>query len=121
MSVLIFRLNGVPDDEAADVRKLLDEHGFAYHETTGGFLGFGVAGLWLLDDSRKAAARAVIDAYQQERSARLAAEYEAQCRAGRAETTLQRIARRPFQSLFYLAGAAAVLYLVLWPFLSLGC
>jgi hypothetical protein len=120
MSVLIFRLNGVPEDEADDVRALLDEHGFAYHETTGGLLGFGVAGLWLLDSSRQAAARALIDAYQRDRAARLAAEHEALRRAGLAETTLQRIARRPLQSLLYLAGAAAVLYLMLWPFLTLG-
>jgi hypothetical protein len=120
MSVLIFRLNGVPDDEAADVRALLDEHGFAYHETTGGFLGIGVAGLWLLDDTQKSAARAVIDDYQLERSARLGAEQARLRRSGQAETTLRRIARRPLQSLFYLAGAAAILYLMLWPFLTLG-
>jgi hypothetical protein len=120
MPTLIFRLNGVPDDEADDVRRLLEAEGFAYHETTGGFLGLGVAGLWLLDDGRKAAARAVIDAYQHERSTRLAAEQEALRRAGRAETTLQRITRRPLQSLLYVAGAAAILYLTLWPFLGLG-
>jgi len=120
MSVLIFRLNGVEDDEAADVRQLLDEQGFAYHETSGGFLGLGVAGLWLLDPSQKAAARALIDRYQEERSARLAAEYEALCRSDQAETTLQRALRHPLRTLFYLAGAAAVLYLMLVPFLTLG-
>jgi hypothetical protein len=120
MTVLIFRLNGVPDDEAADVRALLDAHGFPYHETTGGLLGFGVAGLWLLDDSDKAAARTAIDAYQQDRRGRLAAEHQALRQAGLAETTLQRIARRPLQSLSYLAGIAAVLYLMLWPFFTLG-
>lgn len=120
MTVLIFRLNGVPDDEAAEVRALLDEHGFDYHETSGGFLGLGVGGLWLLDDSRKADARALIDAYQEERAKRMAAEHRALQEAGLAETTLQRISRRPLQSMFYLAGAAAVLYLVLWPFLKLA-
>jgi hypothetical protein len=120
LSVLIFRLNGVPDDEAAEVRELLDRHGFAYHETSGGFLGFGVAGLWLLDSSERDAARAVIDAYQQERSERLAAEYAALCRSGRAETLWQRARRQPLLTLFYLAGIAAVLYLVLVPFLTLG-
>ncbi len=120
MSVLIFRLNGVPDDEATEVRALLNQHDLHYHETSGGFLGFGVAGLWLLDDSRKADARALIDAYQQERSTRIAAEHQALRDAGEIETTLQRIARRPLQSLFYLAGASAVLYLVLAPFLTLG-
>lgn len=120
MSVLIFRLNGVEDDEAADVRRLLDEQGLAYHETSGGFLGLGVAGLWLLDRDQQPAARAIIDRYQQERSARLAAEYAALRRAGKAETTLQRAARHPLRTLFYLAGAAAVLYLMLVPFLTLG-
>jgi hypothetical protein len=120
MAVLIFRLNGVSDDEAADVRALLDAHGFAYHETTGGLLGFGVAGLWLLENGRKAEARAVIDAYECERSTRLAAEHAALRRAGRAETTLQRIARHPLQSLLALMGIAAVLFVVLWPFLTLG-
>jgi len=120
MSVLIFRLNGVPDDEAVAVRELLDQHGFAYHETSGGFLGLGVAGLWLLDRRQQAAARAVIDDYEQERSARLAAEYAASCRSGQAETTLQRALRNPLRTLFYLAGIAAVLYLVLIPFLTLG-
>jgi len=120
MAVLIFRLNGVPDDEAADVRALLDEHGFAYHETTGGIFGFGVAGLWLLDNTRQTAAREIIDAYERERGARLAAEHAALRQAGRAETLLQRLARRPLQSLLYVAAAAAVLYLVLWPFLTLG-
>ncbi len=120
MSVLIFRLNGVDDDEAADVRRLLDERGLAYHETSGGFLGFGVAGLWLLDANEKAAARALIDRYQAKRSARLAAEYADRCHAGQAETTLQRAIRHPLRTLFYLAGAAAVLYLVLVPFLTLG-
>ena len=120
MSALIFRLNGVEDDEAADVRRLLDEQGFAYHETTGGFLGLGVAGLWLLDTSQKQAARALIEQYQRERSARLAAEYQALCRSGQAETTLQRALRHPLRTLFYLSGAAAVLYLMLVPFLTLG-
>jgi hypothetical protein len=120
VAVLIFRLNGVSDDEAADVRRLLDEHGFAYHETSGGFLGFGVAGLWLLDGEQRAAARALIDRYQHERSARLADEYAARRRAGQVETTWQRALRHPLRTLFYLAGIAAVLYLVLVPFVTLG-
>lgn len=120
MSVLVFRLNDVSEDEAADVRRLLDEHGLAYHETSGGFLGLGVAGLWLLNSDEKAAARAIIDQYQRERSARLTSEFAARRQAGLTETTLQRAARYPLRTLFYLAGVAAVLYLVLVPFLTLG-
>lgn len=120
MSALIFRLRDVCDDEADEVRRLLDQHGFAYHETGAGFLGLGTAGLWLLDSDQKQAARALIDRYQAERSARLAADYQALCDAGQAETTWHRSLRHPVRTLFYLAGAAAVLYLVLAPFLMLG-
>jgi len=120
MSVLIFRLNDVSEDEAADVRRLLDQHGFVYHETTGGFLGLGTAGLWLLDSSEKAAAREVIDHYQQERGARLSADYAALRAAGEAETIWQRAVQHPLRTLFYLVGIGAILYLVLVPFLTLG-
>lgn len=120
MPVLIFRLNNVPEDEAVDVKALLDERGFAYHETSGGFLGFGVAGLWLLDASQKTAAREVIDAYERERAARFAAEQDARRRAGELETMLQRIARRPLESLFYIVAALGIVYLMLWPFTMLG-
>ena len=120
MSVLIFRLNDAPEDEAQDVRDLLDEHGFEYHETGAGFIGLQVAGLWLLDESQKEAARAVIDAYQRERSARIRAEYEELRAADRGETFAGRVMRHPFLALFYLGAAAAVVYIVLSPFLGLG-
>ncbi|KAA6183668.1 hypothetical protein F2Q65_15205 [Thiohalocapsa marina] len=120
MSVLIFRLNGVDDDEAADVRQLLDDNGFPYHETGAGFLGLGTAGLWLLQAEHKREARALIDAYQQQRAARLSAEYRALCDAGRAETAWQRALQHPFRTAFHLAGIAAILYLMLVPFLTLG-
>lgn len=119
MSVLIFRLNDVPEDEAADVRQLLDAHGLAYHETSGGFLGLRVAGLWLLDRSRKAEARALIDAYQADRAARIGAEHASLRASGQLDTTLTRLLRQPLQSLLYLLGAAAVLWIVLSPFFAL--
>jgi hypothetical protein len=120
MSVLIFRLNDVSEDEADDVRRLLDQHGYAYHETSSGFLGLGLAGLWLLDNAEKAAARALIDEYQAARSARLSAEYAAQRQAGQVETIWQRASQQPLRTLFYLGAIAAILYLVLVPFLTLG-
>ena len=120
MSVLIFRLNDAPEDEAQDVRELLSEHGFEYHETGSGFIGLQVAGLWLLDESQKDAARAVIDDYQRERSARMRAEYDALRASDEIETFGDRARRHPLLVVFYLGAAAAVLYIVLSPFLSLG-
>ena len=45
MATLLFRLNNVPEDEAEDVRQLLDDKGFAFYETQAGFFGLGVASI----------------------------------------------------------------------------
>ena len=35
MSVLLFRLRNVPEDEAEDVRELLNKNGFEFYENNG--------------------------------------------------------------------------------------
>ena len=95
MAKLIFRLHNVPDDEAEDVRQLLDEHGFETYETQAGRWRISMPGIWLIDNSRKDEARAVIEAYQRERQARLREAYETAREAGegyrRSGSALRRI------------------------------
>jgi hypothetical protein len=67
MSVLIFRLNDASEEEAAQVRELLEQHDLAFYESSAGRWGVSVAGLWLRDDSQKLRARALIEQYQGER------------------------------------------------------
>ena len=67
MSVLIFRLNDASDEEAAQVRELLEQHDLAFYESSAGRWGISVAGLWLRDDSQKHRARELIEQYQGER------------------------------------------------------
>ncbi|WP_339673464.1 DUF6164 family protein [Dasania marina] len=74
MSVLIFKLNGVSDEEADAVRQLLDDNALDFYESSAGRWGVSIAGLWLKDNSQKAEARALIEAYQIERVASLRAE-----------------------------------------------
>ncbi|WP_019529082.1 DUF6164 family protein [Dasania marina] len=71
MSVLIFKLNGVSDEEADAVRQLLDDNALDFYESSAGRWGVSIAGLWLKDNSQKAEARALIEAYQIERVASL--------------------------------------------------
>ena len=42
MAMLLFKLNNVPDDEAMDVRQLLDDNGIHYYETDAGRWRVGV-------------------------------------------------------------------------------
>ena len=67
MAVLIFRLNGVSDEEAQDVRDLLSDNALESYETSAGRWGLSVAGLWLVDENNTVRARELIDAYQLER------------------------------------------------------
>jgi hypothetical protein len=67
MSVLIFRLNDASEEEAAQVRELLQQHDLAFYESSAGRWGISVAGLWLCDESEKLRARALIEQYQGER------------------------------------------------------
>lgn len=112
MTTLVFRLRNVPDEEADEVRALLDEARIDWYETTAGNWGIAMPGLWVADAAEAARARALVDDYQRERTARL---------AGRVETvpfaTLLR--ERPLAVLAILAFCAFILYVSINPFLQL--
>lgn len=117
MAKLVFRLNGVTEEEADEVRALLEEHGFETYETTAGRWGVSMAGIWLVNDEDKARARELIDAYQQERHQRVQAEYERAREEGRAETLWQRWREEPVTAVLVLVGLLVVLGLSTVPFL----
>ena len=116
MATLLFRLNGVPDDEADDVRRLLAECDIDYYETDAGRWGISVAAIWLADDAQLENAQRLLDNYQQERRARVRQEYAERRAAGDHETLAGRLRRRPVEVLLYVAAIAAVLYLMIMPF-----
>lgn len=120
MATLLFKLKHVPEDEAQDVRALLEEHGLDYYETPGGRWGFSVEAIWLVDDRQAPRARRLLEDYQQARGERVRAEYRRLQEAGAAETLLARVLREPLRAVFLIAVAALVLYFSIKPFLSLG-
>ena len=75
MSKLLFKLRGVPDDEADEIRALLTEKQIEYYETSAGNWGISLPALWLQDDSRYSEAKELLDAYQIARTQRIRAEY----------------------------------------------
>jgi hypothetical protein len=120
MSALIFRLRNVPDDEAQDVRDLLEQHSFEWFETTAGNWGIAMPGLWLSHEADVARARALIDQYQQSRSIRLREELEQRQSAGLQPRLLDRLAERPFACAGIFGFCAFLVYVTLWPFLRLA-
>ena len=112
MAVLIFKLNGVSEDEANDVRQLLGDNGLDYYESSAGHWGVSVAGIWLKDSAQKAQARALIDAYQQQRVERIRAEGQA------GETLWQRFKTAPLAFIAMIFLVAVVIYVSIAPFIA---
>lgn len=120
MARLLLNLRYVPDDEADEIRALLERHGHAFFETPPSRWGISMGAIWLRDDDDLEQVQALLARYQAERARRARAELAEARREGRAETLLQRLRREPLRVLLLLAAAGFVLYLTLVPFLDLG-
>ncbi len=112
----LFMLCGVPEDEAIEIRELLEENGIDYYEVPASFLGISPASIWLRDGGEFRRARALIDGYQIERAKLARSEYER--RGGK--TVFDGIRAHPVRFFVYIAAIAVILYLSLSPFLNFG-
>ena len=119
MPHLLFKLNGVPEDEEIEVRRLLDENHIDYYETSAGLFGISLAALWIRDHGEIERAKELLEQYQQQRYQQARENYEQQQREGNAETHLQRMMRHPIRTLLYLLVIVIIIYLSTVPFLAL--
>lgn len=120
MSKLLFDLRNVPDDEADDVRELLNAAEIAFYETRPSAWGIFAGGLWVVDETAHGAAKELLADYQQQRQQRARADYEQARREGRAETLFSTIRREPGRVVVLVLATAFVLALTLLPFLLLA-
>ena len=114
MAKLLFRLNGVEEDEADDVRQVLEEADIPFYETNAGRWRISLAGIWLVHKEDYVRARALLDEYQAERQVRM------QELAKDLPSQWQSILQRPFHFLLTVVAVVFILGLVLLPFLLLG-
>ena len=119
MSKLLLNLRNVPDDEADDVRAMLDAKRIAFYETTPGPWGISSGGLWVKEEADFADAKRALDDYEQQRSVRVRAEYAAARRAGTAETFLTVLRAEPLRVVMTLLGILLALGLVALPVILL--
>lgn len=120
MPIRLFALNGVPDDEAEDVRALLTAGGIDFYETPAGNWGISSPAIWLNDETQLEKARSLIDAYQRERRVRVREEYAQLQKAGRQRTIIDVIRENPLRFIVYLAVIAAIIYFSTTPFMDVG-
>lgn len=119
MARLLFKLAQVPDDEAQDIRALLDEHQISYYETNAGFFRIGLDAIWLADGTQEERARELLRAYQTERAISQKQNYAQQVEARQVPSVWQVFCAQPIR---FIATAIAIIFvagLTLLPFVML--
>ena len=116
---LLMNLRNVPDDEADDVRAMLDAQRIAFYETRPSIWGVSAGGIWITEDDAFADARRAMDDYQQRRAIRARDEYAAAKRAGTADTFLSLLRADPLRVAMSVLGILIALGLVVIPFFLL--
>lgn len=116
MSTLLLNLRGVPDDEAEDVRELLDTRGITYFETPPNHWGITAGAIWLSDDDQAEEAAELLAQYQHQRGEDARAEQARQRAEGSAETVAGKLSRRPLASAVCLLIIVGLLYFTVRPF-----
>lgn len=119
MAILLFRLNNVPDDEAQDIRELLQAHEIYFYETDAGFWRVGLDAIWLPDDTNEQPARELILAYQTERTANQQKNYAELEAQGKTLTFWQHFCSSPIRVIGFLVAIAFVLLITFVPFAML--
>ena len=116
MSALLLNLRDVPDDEADDLRALLERHKIAFYETQPSLWGVSAGGIWIRYTEDVGKARRLMSEYAIERKARAQAEYRAAKQRGTAETMWSVFRREPLRVIVTLIAIAFVLALMALPF-----
>jgi hypothetical protein len=115
----LMNLRHVPDDEADEIRDLLETHNVRYYETPPSRWGISMGGFWVHDDEEAERARILLEQYQSERLARQREDFAA--RSLRGETGFwYHFRQRPVSVLAAVLAVAAIAALSLLPFISLG-
>lgn len=120
MATLLFKLRHVPEDEADEVRNLLEKHDIETYETSAGNWKVSMPAIWLKDDNQLSQAKTLLDDYQQQRYHQARQEYEDLRSRGESNTLWKNFRDNPLQVTFYLGLITIVLYLSLQLFLSWG-
>ncbi len=120
MTIKLFSLKGVPQDEAKDIRELLNQNDIDYYETPGGLWGLSVPAIWLKNEDQLRAAYPLIEKYQADRRLKAKQEYESSKKEGHINAIIHKLMEDPIHFLVYLAIIIIVLYFSIKPFLYFG-
>lgn len=119
MSKLLLNLRHVPDDEADEVRAMLEARGIAFYETRPSLWGVSAGGIWVKEDTAFADAERAMADYQRQRSDRVRADYAAARREGTAPTFFMLLRAEPLRVVTIVVAILCLLGLLALPILLL--
>ena len=120
MTILLFSLRGVPEDEADEVRELLAEQNIDFYETSAGNWGMSMPALWLRDEGELEKAQHVLNAYQQQRFLTSRENYLQSKKAGQQKTFLKAFIEKPLLYCAYILTMLLVVYVSIRLLFELG-
>ncbi|MBL8299823.1 MAG: hypothetical protein JNN30_15910 [Rhodanobacteraceae bacterium] len=119
MPTLLLNLRQTPDDEADEVRELLQVNAIDFFETPASRFGISAGAIWLADETRADEALNLLARYQAQRRETARAAY-AQARAeGRAMGFWRQLRREPVRVVAALIVIAVLIALTALPYFLL--
>ena len=119
MAKILFSLSGVGEEEAEDVRQLLEDSDISFYETGAGFWGTGVAAIWLQDETQLPVARELVDNYQQSRSESVRQAWLQEKLSGEQRGWREKFIEQPLKTIIFIFLAGLVAYLSIIPFVDM--
>lgn len=119
MAKLLLNLRHVLEDEAEDVRAMLDTARIEYYETPPSMWGISAGGIFVRDDADMPEAKRLMAIYQTQRRDRVRAEHAAAVRDGTADTFRNLVRTDPLRVALSIAGIVVLLALLALPALLL--
>jgi len=111
MSILLFSLRGVPEDEADEIRDLLTTNNVDYYETSSGNWGISMPALWLKSDDELENAQRLLNEYHQQRATTQREIYLQLKREHKHQSWLTSVIKKPVRFITYLAAIAFIFYI----------
>lgn len=117
MAVLFFSLRGVPEDEAEDIRELLQTYEIDFYETSAGSFGISMPAIWLYHREDLEKIQPLFDAYQHQRYLTQRTLYQELKQQGEIGGFLQANLKKPLQFLIYSSVIVLTFYVsIKWLF-----
>lgn len=119
MAKLLLNLRNVPDDEADEVRTLLEAARIDFYETPPSFWGVSAGGIWVRGADEARRARELLTDYQLQRRASARAAHQAEREAGTAPTVWRAFRAEPLRASAAVIGILVLIAVLALPFLML--